>query len=36
MVFRKIYPEVPPRVEYCLTDTGKNMPLLIGLTKWVT
>jgi len=36
MVHRKVYPEVPPRVEYQLTALGKSIiPLLIALADWV-
>jgi DNA-binding HxlR family transcriptional regulator len=32
----KIYPEVPPRVEYSLTERGLTLiPYIIGLTEWV-
>lgn len=32
---RKSYPEIPPRVEYKLTEYGKSlMPVLEALNKW--
>lgn len=35
IVFRKVYPEVPPKVEYSLTDFGKTLtPILQALHEW--
>ena len=35
IVHRKVYPEVPPRVEYTLTDIGKKLvPTIKSLEKW--
>jgi len=35
LVARKVYPVVPPKVEYSLTDTGKSLqPLLIAMYDW--
>lgn len=35
LVSRKVYPEVPPRVEYTLTDTGCSlMPSISSLIDW--
>ena len=34
-ITRKIYPEIPPRVEYTITDMGKSLvPLINNLEKW--
>ena len=36
LIHREVYPVVPPRVEYSLTDTGKSlMPAIISLIDWV-
>lgn len=35
LVSRKVYPEVPPKVEYSLTETGLSLvPFIIQLTEW--
>ena len=35
LVNRRFYQEVPPRVEYSLTETGRSLvPIIIKLTEW--
>nr|WP_321498486.1 helix-turn-helix domain-containing protein [uncultured Methanolobus sp.] len=35
IVNRKMYPEIPPRVEYSLTDFGRTIiPVLESLAEW--
>ena len=35
LVSRKVYPEVPPRVEYALTEIGRSlMPNISALIAW--
>lgn len=35
VINRKVYAEVPPRVEYSLTDYGKTLtPILLAMRSW--
>lgn len=35
LVHRKEYPQIPPKVEYSLTDRGKSLvPILDGMCEW--
>jgi len=35
LIHREVYPVIPPRVEYSLTDLGRSvMPVLVAMRDW--
>lgn len=37
LITRTVYPEVPPHVEYALSETGESMrPILMAMQSWGT
>ena len=35
LIHREVFPVIPPKVEYSLTDTGKSlMPILVAMRDW--
>lgn len=35
LIHRQVYPEVPPRVEYSITDTGRDvLPIFVQMCDW--
>ena len=35
LIHREVYPVVPPKVEYSLTETGRRlMPMLVAMRDW--
>ena len=37
IITRTVYPEVPPRVEYALSETGESIrPILNAMQEWGT
>ena len=35
LIHREVYPVIPPKVEYSLTDTGKSLlPILVAMRDW--
>ena len=37
IITRTVYPEVPPRVEYALSELGESMrPIIVAMERWGT
>lgn len=37
IIARKVYPQVPPKVEYSITEYGKSLePILVSMHEWGT
>lgn len=37
IISRKVYPQVPPKVEYAITEYGKGLePILVAMHEWGT
>ena len=35
LIHREVYPVIPPKVEYSLTDTGRSLlPILVAMRDW--
>jgi DNA-binding HxlR family transcriptional regulator len=35
LIHREVFPVIPPRVEYSLTDLGRSlMPILVAMRDW--
>ena len=37
LISRKVYPTIPPKVEYCLSDRGRSLRCaIVPIAEWVT
>ena len=35
LIYRQVYPVIPPKVEYSLTETGRSLlPILVAMRDW--